>query len=184
MAAVRRFEELRMWQASRRLANLIYALTGQASFRDAALRNQMRRAAVSVMSNIAEGFGRGSNEEFIYFLYIAKGSLAELLSQLYLIFGPELYLARAISKRQEVLRGNSGATASLCGQDEDGGENKFSEEAEGDSVAGAGAAGDEGNRSGEQEERMSGYMVLGTRYKHKGRNERYKVRSEKFKVGE
>ncbi len=84
MAGVRQFEELRMWQASRRLANLIYQLTGQASFRDAALRNQMRRAAVSVMSNIAEGFGRGSNEEFIYFLYIAKGSVTELLSQLYL----------------------------------------------------------------------------------------------------
>ncbi len=54
MAGVRRFEELRMWQASRRLANLIYQLTGQATFRDGLLRNQMRRAAVSVMSNIME----------------------------------------------------------------------------------------------------------------------------------
>ncbi len=54
MAGVRRFEELRMWQASRRLANLIYQLTGQATFRDGSLRNQMRRAAVSVMSNIME----------------------------------------------------------------------------------------------------------------------------------
>lgn len=44
----------------------------------------MRRAAVSTMSNVAEGFGRGSNEELLYFLYIAKGSLAELQSQLYL----------------------------------------------------------------------------------------------------
>jgi four helix bundle protein len=84
MAGVKKFEDLRMWQASRRLANLIYQLTGKSAFKDASLRNQIRRAAVSVMSNIAEGFGRGSNEEFQYFLYIAKGSLTEVLSQLYL----------------------------------------------------------------------------------------------------
>ena len=84
MAGVKKFEDLRRWQASRKLANLIYALTGKAAFPDASLRNQIRRAAVSVMSNIAEGFGRGSNQEFQYFLYIAKGSLTEVLSQLYL----------------------------------------------------------------------------------------------------
>jgi four helix bundle protein len=63
---------------------LIYKLTEQPAFRDASLRNQMRRAAVSVMSNIAEGFGRGSNEELDRFLFIAKGSAAEVQSQLYL----------------------------------------------------------------------------------------------------
>lgn len=84
MPAARRFEELRMWQRARQLANLVYELTGQPSFRDAGLRNQMRRAAVSIMSNIAEGFGRGSNEELDRFLFIAKGSGTELLSQLYL----------------------------------------------------------------------------------------------------
>lgn len=84
MPAVKRFEDLRMWQQARRLANSIYKLTEQPNFRDADLRSQMRRAAVSVMSNLAEGFGRGSNEELLYFLYIAKGSVAELLSQLYL----------------------------------------------------------------------------------------------------
>jgi four helix bundle protein len=84
LAGAKRFEELLIWQRSRKLANLIYDLTGQDSFRDAGLRNQMRRAAVSVMSNIAEGFGRGSNEEFARSLFISKGSAAELLSQLYL----------------------------------------------------------------------------------------------------
>ena len=84
MAAAKRFEDLIIWQRSRQLANLIYQLTPLPSFKDSALRNQMRRAAVSVMSNIAEGFGRGSNEEFLRFLFIAKGSAAEVLSQLYL----------------------------------------------------------------------------------------------------
>lgn len=84
MPAATRFEDLRMWQQGRRLANVTYKLTKQAGFRDPDLRSQMRRAAVSVMSNVAEGFGRGSNEEFLYFLYIAKGSATELLSQFYL----------------------------------------------------------------------------------------------------
>lgn len=84
MAGAKRFEDLLMWQKSRALANVIYQLTENSSFRDASLRNQMRRAAVSVMSNIAEGFGRGTNEELLKFLFIAKGSLTELQSQLYL----------------------------------------------------------------------------------------------------
>lgn len=84
MAGVKQFEDLLMWQRARQLSNLTYRLTAAAAFKDASLRNQMRRAAVSVMSNIAEGFGRGSNEEFLHFLFIAKGSLAEWQSQLYL----------------------------------------------------------------------------------------------------
>ena len=84
MAGAKRFEDLIMWQRSRALANVVYKLTENSAFRDASLRNQMRRAAVSVMSNIAEGFGRGTNEELLKFLFIAKGSLTELQSQLYL----------------------------------------------------------------------------------------------------
>jgi four helix bundle protein len=84
MLAAKRFEDLRMWQRARQLANLIYKLTEQPAFQDPDLRSQMRRAVVSVMSNIAEGFGRGSNEELLYFLYVAKGSVIELQSQLYL----------------------------------------------------------------------------------------------------
>ena len=84
MAGAKRFEDLIIWQRSRQLANLIYKLTSLPSFKDTSLRSQMRRAVVSVMSNIAEGFGRGSNEEFLRFMFIAKGSVTKVLSQLYL----------------------------------------------------------------------------------------------------
>lgn len=79
------FEDLKVWQKARELANLIYAATRQDSFtRDFGLVDQIRRAAVSVVSNIAEGFERGSYTEFIQFLYIAKGSCGEVRAQLYL----------------------------------------------------------------------------------------------------
>ncbi len=80
----KRFEDLILWQRSRELTNLIYSYTRSGNFRsDFGLCDQIRRAGVSVMSNIAEGFGRGSNREFIQFLFVAKGSLAEVQSQLY-----------------------------------------------------------------------------------------------------
>ena len=82
---VSRFEELIAWQKARGLANAIYRLTSQGSFsRDFGLRDQIQRAAVSVMSNIAEGFERGGSAEFHQFLVIAKASCAELRTQLYL----------------------------------------------------------------------------------------------------
>ena len=69
------FEELKVWQKARELANLIYSATrhGVSSSRDFGLIDQIRRASVSVISNIAEGFERGSYTEFLQFLYIAKG---------------------------------------------------------------------------------------------------------------
>ena len=82
---VSRFEELIAWQKARGLANAIYLLTSQGSFsRDFGLRDQVQRAAVSVMSNIAEGFERGGPAEFHQFLVIAKASCAELRAQLYI----------------------------------------------------------------------------------------------------
>ena len=79
----RYFEDLVVYQKSRELANGIYALARQGAFaKDYGLADQVRRAAVSVMSNIAEGFERGSNTEFIQFLYIAKGSCGEVRAQL------------------------------------------------------------------------------------------------------
>jgi four helix bundle protein len=83
-----RFEELLFWQRSRELTRLIYSFTKAGKFRaDFGLKDQIQRSCVSVMSNIAEGFGRGSNKEFIHFLFIAKGSLAEVQSQLYVALG-------------------------------------------------------------------------------------------------
>ncbi len=82
--AARRFEELAFWQQARELTRSIYTLTQKDGFtKDYGLKDQIQRAAVSVMSNIAEGFSRGSNTEFLQFLFIAKGSLSEVQSQLY-----------------------------------------------------------------------------------------------------
>jgi four helix bundle protein len=79
-----RFEDLLIWQKSRDLTRLIYELTGTTAFsRDFGLRDQMRRAAVSVMSNIAGGFEREGDPEFGHFLSIAKGLCGEVRSQLY-----------------------------------------------------------------------------------------------------
>lgn len=81
---VERFEDLVAWQKARQLTSAIYRITSLSDFaRDFGLRDQIRRAAVSVMSNIAEGFDRGSRSEFHQFLVIAKASCAEVRSQLY-----------------------------------------------------------------------------------------------------
>ncbi|MEL6445389.1 MAG: four helix bundle protein [Bacteroidota bacterium] len=84
MAAFKRFEDMEAWQAARRLVGEIYAATNTGAFqRDFSLRDQIRRAAISVPSNIAEGFERGSDRDFARFLLIAKGSAGEVRAQLY-----------------------------------------------------------------------------------------------------
>ena len=84
---IERFEDLIAWQKARRLAADVYAATRERQFaKDFSLTDQIRRAVVSVGSNIAEGFDRGNNKEFITFLGIAKGSAAEVRSQLYTAF--------------------------------------------------------------------------------------------------
>jgi four helix bundle protein len=84
MATARHFEDLKVWQDARQLVGVIYSTSKQRAFSsDFALRDQIRRAAVSTMSNIAEGFERGTRKEFIQFLNIAKGSNGEVRSQLY-----------------------------------------------------------------------------------------------------
>ena len=78
------YEDIYAWQEGRELVRLIYSLTQEtAAARDFGLKDQIQRAAVSVCSNIAEGFERRGNKEFIKFLWIAKGSAAEVSSQLY-----------------------------------------------------------------------------------------------------
>jgi four helix bundle protein len=82
--AVKQFEDLEVWKEARRLTQIIYRLTkGEKFSKDFALRDQIQRAAVSIMSNIAEGFERGGNQEFIQFLYVAKASCGEVRSQIY-----------------------------------------------------------------------------------------------------
>lgn len=84
MAGVRKFEDLVAWQMARELVRLIYRITGGDVFsRDYDLRRQIRRAAVSIMANIAEGFERFRRAEFHQFLSVAKSSCAELRSHLY-----------------------------------------------------------------------------------------------------
>ncbi|MDP3015316.1 MAG: four helix bundle protein [bacterium] len=87
MSSAKSFEDLFVWQKSRELVKLIYSYTRKLEFsRDFGLIDQIRRAAVSVMSNIAEGFERGGKEEILYFLYIAKASCGEVRAQLYVAF--------------------------------------------------------------------------------------------------
>lgn len=84
MATFRKFEDIDAWKKARALTKIVYTLTATGKFyRDTSLREQIRRASVSAMSNIAEGFNRRGSKEFIQFLSIAKGSVAEVQSQLY-----------------------------------------------------------------------------------------------------
>ncbi len=80
----KRFEDLIFWQKARELTKLIYLFTRKDAFKtDFGLRDQIQRSSVSVLSNIAEGFGRGGNNEFVQFLFVTKGSVSEVKSQLY-----------------------------------------------------------------------------------------------------
>lgn len=82
---IERFEDLVAWQKARKLAGRIYEITSEGDFsKDYGLRNQIQRAAVSIMSNIAEGFERSRPAEYAQFVSIAKASCAEVRSQLYL----------------------------------------------------------------------------------------------------
>ncbi len=87
MASMQQFENIEAWQKARELTNAVYFCSGKGDFaKDFGLRDQIRRAAVSIMSNIAEGFERGGSAEFSQFLAIAKGSAGEVEAQLYVAF--------------------------------------------------------------------------------------------------
>lgn len=84
MAGFKTFEEINAWQNARVLVRDVYGMTRSGDFsKDYGLKDQIQRASVSVCSNIAEGFERRGNKEFVNFLWIAKGSAAEVCSQLY-----------------------------------------------------------------------------------------------------
>jgi four helix bundle protein len=85
VAKVTRFEDLEAWQKARDLCSKVYVISnGPLFFRDFELKGQIRSAVVSIMSNIAEGYERGGDKEFIQFLSLAKGSCGEVRSQLYI----------------------------------------------------------------------------------------------------
>ena len=84
MASIRRFEDIVAWQKARQVSRETYALTRLSGFKtDYDLKAQIRDAANSIMANIAEGFGRGGNKEFVQFLSIANGSVCEVQSHCY-----------------------------------------------------------------------------------------------------
>lgn len=95
MATISHFEEIEAWKTARQLTNLVYQVSNLGPFsKDFGLKDQIRRAAVSVMSNIAEGFESRTQAQFINYLGIAKGSAAEVCSQLY-IAGDQKYITQA-----------------------------------------------------------------------------------------
>jgi four helix bundle protein len=94
MAKIRNFEELVCWQKGRELTREVYRVSRTGAFaKDFALRDQMRRACISITSNIAEGFERGGDKEFSQFLSLAKGSCGEVRSQLYVALD-EAYISQ------------------------------------------------------------------------------------------
>lgn len=102
---ISKFEDLEIWKESMVLATEVYAALAQ--MRDFGLRDQMQRSAVSVPSNIAEGYERQSNREFIKYLYIARGSCAELRTQLYLAIKLEMLKSELGQTLVEKTRGIS-----------------------------------------------------------------------------
>jgi four helix bundle protein len=99
MAVYSSFEELPVWKQAKDLAVLIYKITGEYKLKkDRGLVEQIRKAVFSISNNIAEGFDRSSEKEFIKFLYIAKGSVSEVRSQL-LICNELGYLDKDVSEK-------------------------------------------------------------------------------------
>ncbi|HXB39391.1 MAG TPA: four helix bundle protein [Bacteroidia bacterium] len=85
MATINKLEDLLVWQKSRVLVKQVFNFTSKEPFsKEFFLKDQIKRSAISIMSNISEGFGRGGNKEFVQFLYIANGSLNELKAQIYI----------------------------------------------------------------------------------------------------
>ena len=94
MSSIQHFEDLEAWQVGRTLTKQVYKISRRGGFsKDYAMKDQIRRASLSITCNIAEGFERNSNKEFIYFLSIAKGSAGEVRSLLYAAFD-ERYISQ------------------------------------------------------------------------------------------
>jgi len=114
MSTIRRFEEIKAWQKARKATNAVYKITATGDFsKDFGLRDQIRRACVSIMANIAEGFGRHSDREFANFLSIAHGSTAETQSHLYVALDLGYFAESVFSGIYDMLDEVSRMTLSL-----------------------------------------------------------------------
>ena len=112
--AVKNFEDLNVWKQARQLTQEVYRLTKTEKFRkDFGLRDQIQRATISVMSNIAEGFERAGNQEFSQFLYVAKASCGEVRSQLYVALDQGYATANDSEKLLQLFRRLSGMISNL-----------------------------------------------------------------------
>jgi len=108
------FEDLNVWKRARELVNLIYRITKKKEFSaDKGLVDQIRRASVSILSNISEGFERGSNVEFIQFLYIAKASCGEVRCQLLIASDQGYVNQKELNETKELAMKVSGMIGNL-----------------------------------------------------------------------
>lgn len=114
MSNIQRFEDLEAWKIAREITKEIYRLSTNEKFsRDFGLRDQIRRASVSILSNIAEGFERDGDKEFIQFLSIAKGSAGEVRAQLYVALDQQYITENEFNLVQARLTENSRVLSGL-----------------------------------------------------------------------
>ncbi len=115
MPTFKRLEDIQAWQKARQVTRMIYGLTTNGMFaKDFGLRSQIRRASVSIMANIAEGFGRRSDKEFANFLNMAHGSVAETQSHLYVALDLAYIEQDSFTKLNELLDEVSRMTLALA----------------------------------------------------------------------
>lgn len=115
MATFQRFEDIQAWQKAKSLTIEIYRITCEDKFsKDYGLKDQIRRASVSIMANIAEGFGRKTNKDFAHFLVQAHGSAAEVQSHLHIALGLNYINQETFSNLYNELDHISRMIMSLC----------------------------------------------------------------------
>jgi len=111
---IQSFKDLKAWEGARELVKKIYSLTKRREFiKDYVLVNQIRRSAISVLSNISEGFERGSNQEFIQFLYIAKASCGEVRAQLIIAYDQGYIDPNDLAEAENLAKSISGLIGAL-----------------------------------------------------------------------
>ena len=112
--SIKRFEEMKVWQDARSFTKFIYEMTAISQFRkDFGLKDQIQRASVSVMSNIAEGYERDNNKEFVKYLLYSKGSIGEVPSLLYVASDLSYISAEEIQRAKNFATAISAQIANL-----------------------------------------------------------------------